>query len=300
MAHDANKINCIDDVALNAWYVVGVFDDFRPTKTMSIQLLDTELMAIASPEGEVAIYLGNGDQGRRLPCLEKFGYLWTTLGKPSNEIFDIQEYQEADRRRFNGVSLGLHVSGPRVVENFLDLGHLAFVHRNYLGVEPHTAITPYKVAISPDGGEIIATQCVVYQPAGSVAAVAGADVAYMYRVPHPFCAILYKSNAIDPLRRDVIALFVQPVTEERVIAHLLVCVLDDVSSDTEIRRFQQLVLAQDKPILENQLPKRLPLEPAAELSVRADLSSVAYRRWLSRQNLRYGTIPAGGPTGQAS
>ena len=49
---------------------------------------------------------------------------------------------------------------------------------------------------------------------------------------------------------------------------------------------------QDKPILENQFPKRLPLDPRAEIPARSDASSLAYRRWLTAQGVTYGAIPA--------
>ena len=56
--------------------------------------------------------------------------------------------------------------------------------------------------------------------------------------------------------------------------------------------FQQTIFGQDKPILENQVPKRLPLDPRAEMPVRADKSSITYRRWLAAKGVTYGTIPA--------
>jgi hypothetical protein len=173
---------------------------------------------------------------RSLPVRLKFGYVWTTLGHPDHEVFDIPEYAEPDRRNMNAASFGLHVSAPRAVENFLDLGHFAFVHTNYLGVEPHTEIKPYKVEVSAEGGEILATKCMAYQPQASLVATEGHDVEYVYRVPHPYCAILYKSNGIDPARQDVIAMFLQPASEERVVAHMLLSVLDAVSSDKAIKR----------------------------------------------------------------
>ena len=54
----------------------------------------------------------------------------------------------------------------------------------------------------------------------------------------------------------------------------------------------QLIFSQDKPILENQLPKRLPLDPRAEIPVRSDASSLACRRWLTAQGVTCGAIPA--------
>ncbi|CDX36185.1 hypothetical protein MPLSOD_270005 [Mesorhizobium sp. SOD10] len=53
-----------------------------------------------------------------------------------------------------------------------------------------------------------------------------------------------------------------------------------------------MIFAQDKPILENQIPKRLPLDPRAETPIRADAVSVSYRRWLRDRAVTYGAIPA--------
>jgi len=59
-----------------------------------------------------------------------------------------------------------------------------------------------------------------------------------------------------------------------------------------IRTFQQTIFGQDKPILENQVPSKLPLDPRAETPIRADKSAITYRRWLSRMGITYGVIPA--------
>ena len=50
--------------------------------------------------------------------------------------------------------------------------------------------------------------------------------------------------------------------------------------------------AQDMPILENQYPKLLPLDPRAETPIRSDRASITYRRWLSDLGVTYGVIPA--------
>jgi phenylpropionate dioxygenase-like ring-hydroxylating dioxygenase large terminal subunit len=279
-------IQCTDPVALNAWHVVGAIFDLPVGHVWETRLLDKAIELLRPAEGAVSVSAG----GRILPVRQKFGYVWTTLGNPSEDIFDIPEFAEPDRRNMNAASIGLHVSAPRVVENFLDLGHFAFVHTDYLGVEPHTEIKPYKVEIAD--GEVLATKCLAWQPVASLVATGGSEVDYVYRVPHPYCAVLYKSNAIDPDRQDVIAILAQPASEERVIAHLMISALDNISTDAALRGFQQLIFGQDKPILENQIPKRLPLSLRAEISARVDASSSAYRRWLADRGVRYGTIPA--------
>ena len=71
----------------------------------------------------------------------------------------------------------------------------------------------------------------------------------------------------------------------------MMSIVDPESSDTSIRLFQQTIFGQDKPILENQFPKKLPLDPLDEISIRADRVAVAYRKWLASGGVRYGVIP---------
>ena len=274
-----------DRVALDQWHIVGAVEDLPSGQPRATRLLDTALTLLRLDDGTVEAFASERSLAIRL----KFGYVWTSLGAPKGEVFDIPEFQEPDRRNMNAASMGVRVSAPRAVENFLDLAHFAFVHTNYLGVEPHTEIKPYRVEIT-SGDELLATKCIAYQPLASLVATGGYDVEYVYRVPHPYCAILYKANAADLNRNDVICLFLQPVSEEHSIGHMLLSVLDENSSDKAIRQYQQLIFGQDKPILENQIPKKLPLDMRTELSAKADASSGTYRRWLKERGVRYGTI----------
>lgn len=276
---------CTDPAILNLWHVLAAEDEIPPGG-METTLLE-ERIGLALKDGAPRVWRKAAPEAP-LPALTAYGYVWTSLGEPA-PMFDIPEYAEPDRRNLNAGTVGVRVSAPRAIENFLDMGHFPFVHGGILGEEPHTEVRDYKVAADD---EILATECLFYQPKAAAASAAGADVAYIYRVPHPYCAVLYKSSGLDPSRMDVIALFVQPMSEESVRAHMLLSLLDDANDDAAIRDFQLRIFGQDKPILENQNPKRLPLDPRAETPIRADKSSVAYRRWLTARGVRYGVIPA--------
>jgi phenylpropionate dioxygenase-like ring-hydroxylating dioxygenase large terminal subunit len=103
--------------------------------------------------------------------------------------------------------------------------------------------------------------------------------------------MLYFDSALHPSREDIVGVWVQPMTAELVRAHNYMGVLDETSTDNDIKRYQLEIFAQDKPILENQHPKRLPLDPRAETPIRADKSAIAYRRLLSDLGVTYGVIP---------
>ncbi len=297
---------CKDETILNLWFAIGATGEMQPGFVHDTVLLEEAVSYAIAPDGSAWAWrrcdrlatgdaFDPGDPGQidaPLPTKIAYGYVWTCLGKPSADIFPISEYEEPERRNLNAASIGVNVSGPRAIENFLDMGHFPYVHTNILGVEPHTEVKEYEVEISEEHDEIVATRCRFYQPMASTASTGGADVEYVYRVPHPYCSVLYKSSGQDPSRMDVIALFVQPVSQERIRAHMLLSLLDDASDENIMRSFQQTIFGQDKPILENQYPKRLPLDPRAETPIRADKSAIAYRRWLRNKGVTYGVIPA--------
>ncbi|MBT6275607.1 MAG: aromatic ring-hydroxylating dioxygenase subunit alpha [Chromatiales bacterium] len=277
------------DSVRDLWHVIAAVDELVPLRIERTQLLDEPLRYRLGESGH-AVWLADDVDATPLPVRTAYGYLWTCLGQPREDLFAIPEYEEADRRNLNAATLGVHVSAPRAIENFLDLGHFPFVHTDILGVEPHTEVKDYQVDVTPH--ELMATQCRFFQPMAAAASSVGADVDYVYRVPHPYCSVLYKSSGADPKRMDVIALFIQPVGQERSRANMLLSLVDDQHSASELRDFQLTIFGQDKPILENQLPKRLPLSTDAEVPIRADKASIAYRRWLRERNVRYGVIPA--------
>ncbi|MGQ3214285.1 MAG: aromatic ring-hydroxylating dioxygenase subunit alpha [Shinella sp.] len=294
--------SCLDPVVLDLWHPLGAVDEVAPGIVAETVLLGEHVSFAVRDDGRAFAWrsrddLRHGDPFNPsaaddlLPALSAYGYVWTSLGTPSGDIFPIPEYAEADRRKLNAATFGVNVSAPRAIENFLDMGHFPYVHTDILGVEPHTEVKEYDVEISVDRDEIVATRCRFFQPMASSASNSGAEVEYIYRVPHPFCSVLYKSSPLDETRMDVIAVFMQPLDQERVRAHMMLCILDEANEDKIIKRFQQTIFGQDKPILENQFPKRLPLDPRAETPIRADKSAIAYRRWLSDKGLTYGVIP---------
>lgn len=291
----------IDTLTHNSWQVIAATDEIGFGVVTTTILLDTQIALTRDADGLPVVWRRSDEQNgdeidpesvvERLPVITGYGYTWTSFGAPPNELFPIPEYAETDRVNMSCGSIGIHVSAPRAVENFLDMGHFPYVHTDILGAEPHTEVKEYDVEVSEERDEVLATKCKFFQPRAALSATEGMEVEYVYRVPHPYCSVLYKSSPEAPERRDVIAIFLQPVSEDRCRAHLLQSMIDSTSTITDLRRFQQTIFGQDKPILENQYPKRLPLDPRSETPIRADKSAIAYRRWLSQKGVTYGVIP---------
>lgn len=225
---------------------------------------------------------------RDLPVIERYGHLWTSPGQPNRDLFTIPEAEEPGRRLIDCGSVRVKCSPLRAVENFLDIAHFPFVHTDILGAEPHTEVTRYDVEIREEMDEVWATKVKFFQPQAAQSADGGIITDYMYRVAAPTVAVLYKTCPPRPGAWDIITLFVQPLTEELCEVWPWMALYDDTSEMADLVNFQQMIFMQDRSILENQIPRKLPLDPGMEAPTQADMTSVAYRRWLKKIGYSYG------------
>lgn len=276
----------LDPVALNHWYAIATLTDVTPLPWHT-RLLGQDIIVSRLADGAAQV-LEVG--GAPLPVQERYGCLWTTLGTPIRDIFDIAEAAETDRRFVMCGWTRIRASGLRVVENFLDMAHFPFVHTDILGAEPHTEVLHYTSEIRRDVDEVWATDCQFFQPRIAATEADGAFAQLTYRVPSPFNVMLYRVCPSAPERLDAIALFIHPIEEDLCRAQPVMFLVDPVSAFNDLLRFEQVIFLQDRIIVENQRPVLLPLDPRAEIPTRADSSSVAYRRWLKEKGLRYGTV----------
>lgn len=232
----------------------------------------------------------------RYQVREAYGMVWVCLGEPARDLLPFPEYHDERLRNVLCGPYPVNACGPRIIENFLDMAHFAFIHTGVLGDLEHTEVPDYKVSPYDDGqGQrgmqgVIATGCFAYQPVSNILAKDGTMVEYTYRVVRPLTAILTKLPANMEGFAEAISLHVQPVTEEQCNAWIIVAMTNTVSTEEETRAFQDQIFKQDLAILESQRPKRVPLEPGIEVPQRADRLSAAYRRMLKELGLRYGVL----------
>jgi phenylpropionate dioxygenase-like ring-hydroxylating dioxygenase large terminal subunit len=279
-----------DRAALDDWYAVETAADLTATPVRTRLLgQDIELHRDAAGAPLIREILDDGGRGPALPVQERYGCVFTTLGRPNRGIVEIAEADEPDRRYVPCGWVTMRASGLRVVENFLDMAHFPFVHTDILGAEPHTEVPHYLSEIRRDVDEVWATNCTFFQPRIAATEDKGDFVHLTYRVPSPFVVMLYRVCPTAPDRLDAIALFIQPLEEDLCRAQPVMYLVDSLSTHTALLRFEQVIFLQDRIIVENQRPLLLPLEPRAEIPTRADSSSIAYRRWLKEKGLRFGT-----------
>ncbi len=227
-------------------------------------------------------------------AIERYGLVWVCLGTPGRRVPPFPEYDDPNLRKLLCGPYIVLASGPRIVENFLDMAHFGFIHAGILGDPARTEVPDYEVGDCDDGdggNGILATRCFAWQPQTNSLAHGGSLVEYAYRVVRPLTAILTKVPGAQQGFREAISLHVQPLEEESSVAWIVLAMTNFQSTDEELRAFQDTIFLQDKPILENQVPKRLPLAQRSELSVRCDRMSLAYRRYLREQGMCFGVMP---------
>ena len=221
---------------------------------------------------------------------EAYGLLWIQMLPGQYAVPQFAAEQDQRLRKVNCGPYTVDACAPRIVENFLDLSHFAFVHEGWLGTREAMAVPHYDVTPTPTG--VLATGCKAVQPRSSVHATSNAMVEYTYEVVSPYAAVLTKvpeaGTAAVANLRESIALFVCPVTPETSVVWIRMAMNDFESPDQKLIDFQNTIFGQDQPILEAQRPKRLPLHSGAEQHCAADRMSVAYRRFLLESGITFG------------
>lgn len=216
-------------------------------------------------------------------CQEAYGLVWASLGHPSKDVPMFDEWADDGFRKVPSGPYHVNASGPRVVENFLDVAHFPFVHGGYLGVKSRPEISDYEAEISDDG--VIARNVRVFQPNG-YGDGQPAEVAYTYKALRPLTAYLRKDSPTQTLS---IIMFVTP--HDLVDSSAFMIMAENYMNGSpaqDLVTFQDTIFGQDAPILRSQRPELLPLDLQAELHLKSDRTAIAYRKWLAQLGLTIG------------
>jgi phenylpropionate dioxygenase-like ring-hydroxylating dioxygenase large terminal subunit len=217
-------------------------------------------------------------------CQERYGLIWVCLGTPQQGIADFPEWDNPAFRKIVSGPYPVNASGPRIMENALDLAHVPFVHNGTLGDEHFAEVNSYTVETVPEG--IWARNYQVYERDPDGTGIGG-TVAYDVLVSRPFTL-----HASKPTASGRFSMFftVTPVENTQSIQWFLSAMnySHDISIE-EFSRFQDPIMAEDVGVVESQRPELLPLDLHAELHLRCDRITIAYRIWLKALGLKYGT-----------
>jgi phenylpropionate dioxygenase-like ring-hydroxylating dioxygenase large terminal subunit len=215
---------------------------------------------------------------------EAHGMVWVRLAA---SVARLPEIPGVPSRRVVSGPHDVATSAPRVVENFLDMSHFPFVHEGLLGDRGHAEVPHYEVTVAPDGRPV-APAYRAWQPRGSAGAGGGAWVDYRYEVLGPYAAVLFKRADSGAAPQEAYALWICPVAPEASRVWFTHFTGDERAAEAELRAFQDAIFVQDRPVIEAQQPRRLPLA-GGEAHSAADRLAVAYRRYLRDLGVTFGT-----------
>lgn len=224
---------------------------------------------------------GPGHAAEAFEASEAYGMVWVRLEQSGSHLPGIAD---APHRHVVSGPHDVATSAPRVVENFLDMSHFPFVHEGSLGDRGHVEVPHYDVALAGDGRPV-APAYRAWQPQGRAGA-GGAWVDYRYEVLGPYNAVLFKRGE-GTAPQEAYALWICPVAPESSRVWFTHFTGDERTSAAELRAFQDAIFRQDRPVIESQQPRLLPLG-GGEAHSAADRLAVAYRRYLRELGVSFG------------
>jgi phenylpropionate dioxygenase-like ring-hydroxylating dioxygenase large terminal subunit len=220
-----------------------------------------------------------------LGCEERAGLAWVALAELPDALPDLPECRDPGFRAIPCGPYPAPAGVPRLIENFLDVAHLPIVHEGSLGVSTQAEIAPYEVEWT--GGVPVARDIRIFQP--DPEGLGRADhVSYEYGVLSPFAVYLRKRMSGG--RCFTLLFAAAPVSEVESVAFFTIFVnYGDAAEDDGLAAFQARIFAQDLPIVASQRPERLPLDLAEELHLTSDRLAIAYRQYIRKAGLTFGT-----------
>jgi vanillate O-demethylase monooxygenase subunit len=202
---------------------------------------------------------------------ERYGLVWVCLGRPRADIADFPEYDDPSYRNFTTESEDWAASAPRLIENFIDTAHFAWVHEGILGQRDKPLVPPIRV--SQDGLKI---EVDLDMEVGTDIHAGENNV--WDEITLPFTVRQVRTD--EQGGHQVVFLAICPTSNKtlrRFVYKLRDYALDE--PDDKYIAKSALVAAQDRAIVEEQRPEELPVDLTDEMHVRGpDDAAVVFRR----------------------
>lgn len=217
---------------------------------------------------------------------ERYGLIWVCLsGQPANVLPEIPEWDDPTYQTALAPPLDINGSAGRQLEGFLDVAHFAWVHHNTFGDRNNPYVPTYSVEGTDHGLHIEYRSTVGnYMRQDGSESEPEKGVLRVFDCYLPFSARLTVHLPGDT--RLVILDSASPVSARK--TRLFAPLLRNYDLDTPVQPFIDYnvkIFNEDLAIVESQYPEDLPLDLSDEIHIRADKTSVAYRRLLAKLGL---------------
>ncbi len=210
---------------------------------------------------------------------ERYGLVWVAMTEPDTSIprFPAHEWDDPAFRCFVSHHYTWKTSAGRAVENFMDISHFPYVHEGILGSRDNTVVAEHTV-IERDGELHYFLEAP--EPA-NLHSKPGDVIRWDYALTGPFTIHLKKTVPGGDI--TLISMVASPTTERTTDLFLWIARNHqlDPADDASFAEFTDLIMEQDRGIIESQRPEQIPTDLRDELHLKVpDASGIAYRKLL--------------------
>lgn len=206
------------------------------------------------------------------PVREQWGLVWTVLEEPLWEPPSVPWFDPAEWRWGHGTPFELPVGLGVMIENFRDVAHFAFVHRETLGTVPEM-VEP--LAPARDGVEVWMRRPMSGGPGGE-------DIWGSLRElhNHVIAPNLTSALMLHARGRRCLLHAARAISWTESAHYWIEGLSEDYDEHTleEAIEAEERLYAEDREIVAAVRPKELGLDASAELSTAADRLTLEYRR----------------------
>lgn len=219
-------------------------------------------------------------------CIERLGLVWVALDAPLRAVPEVPEWADPAWRVVRTGPFTWDAHAQRMLENFTDFGHFAFVHEGLLGDPARPVVAQYDVTIDGDVVRYAYGRPDAPNTDALPVFTRGERKDEMrrtrYAIHLPFTLVEY----IDWGGADgmVYVFAVQPVDDTHAIGYCQVARnYQHDQPETVMQEFERVIFGQDQAIVESQTPVKVDLGNDGEVHMVFDKVAQAYRRAL-REN----------------
>jgi vanillate O-demethylase monooxygenase subunit len=220
------------------------------------------------------------------PVIERYGMVWTCLDPDAEPL--LPQFDEYDDPAYVHVFpdvWDIKAAAGRQLEGFLDVAHFAWIHTGTFGDRNNPVVPRYEVEPLPNGlRSSYASSVSNFTPENRHRAPKDFLWWRIFEVTLPFSARLTVKFPGDD--RLCILNACSPVSAR--VTRLFCPVIRNFDHDLDaavVRDFNHRVFAEDQEIVEAQCPEDLPIDLTEEVHIRADRTSIEYRKALGALGL---------------
>ena len=215
---------------------------------------------------------------------ERHGLVWMCVGSEPEEMPFLTELEESGYTLIHEMMDEWQASAPRIVDNALDVSHVAWVHRNSIGSNANNKLEMGDV--TRDGFNLKFSVTLIAQVSDAMRNINGVTGETTRRTTHAELVqplifrgrLVYEENGIV----HVLYKTCTPIDDERTLFCQFIARNDDPAPERweSITAVDKLVQSEDRALLEHIEPD-FPLEITEEVHTKYDKMTLEYRRVLA-------------------